>query len=114
VVNHPTQEGGVRCLVERSIAMSAREWRVFWQTRGMRELDELLSAAWAPLAGAGADARDACLFRIASLLGSRASAESLADELARIRRELGEEPRALEDARAAHAVVSWFEEATRA
>ena len=104
----------MRFLAERSAAMSAREWRVFWQTRGMRELAEVVSAAWAPLAGADAEARDACLFRIASLLGSRAPATALADELARIRRELREEPRALEDARAAHAVVSWFEEATHA
>jgi len=104
----------VRFLAERSAAMTAREWRVFWHRRGMRELAEVVSAAWAPLAGADAVARDACLFRIASLLGSRASATALADELARIRRELGEEPRALEDARAGHAVVSWFEEVTRA
>jgi hypothetical protein len=103
----------VRFLVERSAAMSAREWRVFWQTRGMRELGEVVSASWAPLAGAGADAREACLFRIASLLGSRAPAPALADELARIRRELGEEPHAFEDARAAHAILGWFEETTR-
>jgi hypothetical protein len=78
----------------------------------MRELGEVVAAAWAPLTGAGADARDACLFRIASLLGSRASAPALADELTRIRRELGHEPVALEDARAAHAIVTWFEDAT--
>ncbi len=104
----------MRFLAERSAAArSAREWRVFWETRGMRELGEVVSAAWAPLAGAGADARDACLFRIASLLGSRASAPALADELTRIRRELGDQPVALEDARAAHAIVTWFEDATR-
>ena len=104
----------MRFLAERSAARSAGEWRVFWRTRGMRELGEVASTTWAPLATAGVEARDACLFRIASLLGSRASAQALADELARIRRDLGDEPAALEDARAAHVIVTWFGEATRA
>ena len=104
----------MRFVAERSPAMSAREWRVFWQNRGMRQLGEVLSVAWPSLDCAGADARDACLFRIASLLGSRASATALGDELARIRCDLGKEPAPLEDVRAAHAITSWFEEATRA
>jgi hypothetical protein len=103
----------VRFLAERSAAMSARQWRTFWQARGMRELGDVLGSSWPPLERAGGDARDTCLFRIASLLGSRASAAALADELARIRRELGDEPASLEDARAGHAVAAWFDEATR-
>ena len=104
---------GVRLLADRSPAMSAPEWRAFWQTRGVRELDEVVSAAWAPLDRAGA-ARDACLFRIASLLGSRASTKALEDELGRVRHELGEDSVALDDARAAHAIAGWFDEAARA
>ena len=103
----------MRFLADRSPAMSAPEWRAFWHARGMRELDGVVSAAWAPLDRAGV-ARDACLFRIASLLGSRASTKALADELGRIRLELGEEAAALDDARAAHAVADWFDEAARA
>jgi hypothetical protein len=88
--------------------MSAREWRVFWETRGMRELAEVVSAAWGPLARAHGDRRDACLFRIATLLGSRASSTALADELGRIRHELRAEPAPLDDTRAAHAIATWF------
>jgi hypothetical protein len=79
----------------------------------MRELAAVVLAACPPLAGAAGDAREACLFRIASLLASRAAAKALADELGRIRRELGQEPDALRDARAAHAVAAWFDEAAR-
>jgi hypothetical protein len=104
---------GVRTLAERSPAMSAREWRAFWESRGMRELAEVASATWAPLERAHGDEREACFFRIASLLGSRASAKALADELARVRHELGEEPAALDDARAARAIATWFAGATR-
>jgi hypothetical protein len=98
----------VRFLAERSPAMSAREWRAFWESRGMRELAEVVSAAWAPLERAQRGEHEACLFRIASLLGSRASAKALADELGRIRHELGEEPAALDDTRAARAIAAWF------
>jgi hypothetical protein len=105
----------VRFLAERSATRSAREWRAFWETRGMRELAAVVSAAWPPLAGgAAAETRDTCLFRMASLLGSRAPAKALADELGRIRHELADEPDALEDARAAQAVAAWFDEAARA
>jgi hypothetical protein len=79
----------------------------------MRELAGVVSAAWPPLGGAAGGARETCLFRIASLLGSRASATALADELGRIRHELGQKPDALEDARAAHAVAAWFDEEAR-
>ena len=99
-------------LAERSPAMSAREWRAFWEGRGRRELAEVVSAAWAPLERAHGDARETCVFRIASLLGSRASATALADELGRLRDDLGEEQAALEDARAAHAIARWFAGAT--
>ena len=103
----------MRFLAEESAAKSAREWRVFWETGGMLELAEVVSAAWPPLDRAGAGTRDGCVFRIASLLGSRAPARALADELARIRCELGREPEPLEDARAAHDIAGWFDEATR-
>jgi hypothetical protein len=80
----------------------------------MRELADLVSASWPPLDDAGDETRETCVFRIASLLGSRAPAKALADELARIRFELGEDSSPLEDARAAHAIAAWFAEATRA
>ncbi len=100
----------MRFLAERPATRSARQWRVFWETRGLRVLAAVVSAAWPPLGAAG-DAHETCLFRIASLLGSRAPAKALTDELGRIRHELGQEPDALEDARAAHAVAAWFERA---
>ena len=103
----------MRVLAERSAAKSAGEWRMFWETRGMRELGKVVASAWSPYHDAGVEARDACSFRIASLLGSRASARALAEELARIRRELGEPPSPLEDARAAQAIAAWFGEAAR-
>jgi len=75
----------------------------------MLELRALLGSAWPPLADATADAADACAFRIASLLGSRAPREAIADELARIRRdELGLEPNRPEDNRAANRIADWF------
>jgi hypothetical protein len=92
--------------------MSAREWREFWRGRGMRELRALLPAAWHPLAAASKT--DDAAFRIASLLGSRASRSAIADELGRIRRdELGLEAAADEDARAAERIAAWFEAASR-
>jgi hypothetical protein len=92
--------------------MGAREWREFWRARGMRELRALLDASWPPLASAPAAVREACAFRIASLLGSRARPQALADELARIRRdELGLEPEPPEDDRAASEIAAWFTEA---
>ena len=69
---------------------------------------EVVSAAWAPLDRASADARDACLFRIASLLGSRASVAAIAEELSRIRAELGLGEAPHEDERAANAIAAWF------
>ncbi len=103
----------MRFLAERSPAKSAREWRAFWRSRGMRELADVVSAEWPPLDAAADDAREDCLFRIASLLGSRAPAKALADELGRVRRELGDEPVPLEDTQAAHAIAEWFERAAR-
>ena len=100
----------MRFLADGPAVLTAHEWRAFWQGRGMRELDEVVSLAWAPLGRPGVD-RDTCLFRIASLLGSRASAQALADELGRIRDELGEEASVSEDARAAQAIAGWFDEA---
>jgi hypothetical protein len=71
-----------------------------------------VSGVWPPLAAADAEARAAGLFRIAALLGSRASANALARELGRIRAQLRERPAPLEDARAAHAIVAWLEKET--
>ena len=73
----------------------------------MAELRGLLHHEWAPLADA--DALDACAFRIASLLGSRAPATALAEELGRIRLDdlhAAADPAA--DTRAARRIASWF------
>ena len=95
--------------------MNAREWREFWRARGMEELQALLDASWPPLASATRAARETCAFRVASLLGSRARREAIADELARIRRdELGLAPEPQEDGRAAARIADWFAEAARA
>jgi hypothetical protein len=97
-------------VTERAAAKSAAEWREFWRAHGMRELRSLLRAAWRPLAAAP-EADDAS-FRIASLLGSRASAAAIADELGRIRRDtLGLEPAPGEDAQTAERIAAWFEAA---
>jgi hypothetical protein len=80
----------------------------------MEELRALLASSWPPLAGAPAAAPEACAFRIASLLGSRARREAIAHELARIRRdELGLEPEPPEDDRAASRIAAWFAEAAQ-
>ena len=92
--------------------MGASEWREFWRDRGIRELRALLDACWPPPTSAQAAAREACAFRIASLLGSRAPRDAIADELARIRRdELGLRPEPHEDDHAASRIANWFAEA---
>jgi hypothetical protein len=94
--------------------MSAREWRQFWRDRGMRELRLVLWASWDPIGGTPPGEYDNCAFRIASLLGSRASRAALADELGRIRRDtLGLEPSREEDIRAAEKIGDWFDHAIR-
>jgi hypothetical protein len=94
------------------VAMSAEDWRAFWQARGMRELQLLLWAAWDPMDDGSPGAYDGYALRVASLLGSRASCEAIAAELGRIRRdELGLEPDTAEDARAADKINAWFEAA---
>jgi hypothetical protein len=101
---------GARTLAERAAAMSAREWREFWSVRGMRELQLVLWAGWDPIGSTPTGEYDRYAFRIASLLGSRASREALADELGRIRRnELGLEPDPAQDFHAAGKVADWFE-----
>jgi hypothetical protein len=89
--------------------LSAAGWREFWRSRGMRDLRSLLAAEWEPLRAAAPDEVDACAFRIASLLGSRAPASALAEELGRIRRDDLDVPQDQEeDARVASRVASWF------
>ena len=88
----------MRFVADAPAARSAAEWRAFWETWGTRELRAAVSRVWPPLVAADAEARAAGLFRIAALLGSRASAHALAGELGRIRAELGEQPAPLEDA----------------
>jgi hypothetical protein len=90
-------------------AMNAGDWRRFWEERGMRELRLLLAECWDPLGAGTPREREACAFRIASLLGSRAARPAIAEELSRIRGELrlGEAPE--EDARAAATIAAWFE-----
>jgi len=88
----------------------AGEWREFWRTRGMPELRVVLRAAWAPLAETPLGEEEAYSFRIASLLGSRASEKAIADELSRIRSDgLGVEPDPSADAAAAAAILAWFD-----
>ncbi|HET7145774.1 MAG TPA: hypothetical protein VFI10_01150 [Gaiellaceae bacterium] len=77
---------------------SASEWRDFWRDRGERELAALL------------DEYEPHATRVATLLGSRASRDALAAELARIREhELRQPPDARRDAELADRVSDWFE-----
>jgi hypothetical protein len=93
-------------------AMSAGDWRAFWEARGMRELQLLLWAGWDPTDDGSPGEYDGHALRVASLLGSRASRESIAAELGRIRRdELGLLPEPAQDARAADKITAWFEAA---
>jgi hypothetical protein len=104
----------VRSLAEGSAAMTAGEWREFWQLRGMAALRLVLRASWGPVAGTPPGEYDRYAFRIASLLGSRASCAALAEELGRIRRdELGLDPDPAGDGRAASKIAGWFEHAIR-
>jgi hypothetical protein len=104
----------VRTLTEQPAAMSAREWREFWRVRGMRELQLVLWASWDPIGGTPPGEYDSYAFRIASLLGSRASREALVEELGRIRREiLGDDVDADHDSYAAEKVAAWFEHTVR-
>jgi hypothetical protein len=99
----------VRFLVERWPTKDAAEWRDFWRTRGMQELDGLLAESWPPIAAASPGERESCAFRVASLLGSRAPRVALAEELGRIRRdELGLPAEPEEDERIAATITSWF------
>src|SRR5215208_3579745 len=92
--------------------MSAGEWRMFWQARGMRELQLLLWAAREPLAAVPPGACDGYALRVASLLGSRASRDAIASEVGRIRRDQLElEPDPAEYACAADKISAWFEAA---
>jgi hypothetical protein len=94
------------------MAVSAGDWRAFWQARGMRELQLLLWAAWDPIDDVPAGEYDGYALRVASLLGSRASRDAVAAELGRIRRdELGLQPAPAEDTRAADKITAWFEAA---
>jgi hypothetical protein len=114
VAGNPTQGGGYEVVGagDPMAAMSAGDWRAFWQVRGMRELQLLLWAAWDPMDDGSPGEYDDYALRVASLLGSRASGEAIAAELGRIRRdELGLEPDDAEDARAADKITAWFEAA---
>jgi hypothetical protein len=93
-------------------AMSAGDWRAFWRTRGMRELQLLLWSTWDPLEEGSPGEHDRYALRVGSLLGSRASSEAITAELGRIRRdELGLLPEPAQDARAADKITAWFEAA---
>jgi hypothetical protein len=80
----------------------------------MHELRLVVWAAWGPIGcGVPLAEYDSYLFRITSLLGSRASQNAIAEELGRIREgPLGLEPDPERDAYAAEKIVLWFEEAT--
>jgi hypothetical protein len=88
--------------------MSAADWRRFWEERGMRELRLLLAESWDPLGAGTPREREAAGFRIASLLGSRAPRAAIAEELGRIRAELGLGEALHEDERAAATIADWF------
>jgi hypothetical protein len=104
----------VRFLAEETAAISAREWREFWRQRGMRELQLVLWASWDPIGGTPPGEYDAYAFRIASLLGSRASREALVQELGRIRCEmLGDDADPQGDAYAAEKIGDWFDHSVR-
>ena len=76
---------------------SANEWRDFWRERGERELAARL------------DEYEPYATRLATLLGSRASREALAAELARIREhELELPPDPPRDVELAARVHAWF------
>jgi hypothetical protein len=112
VAGNPTQGGGLR-VGDPMAAMSAGDWRAFWQARGVRELQLLLWAAWDPMDNGSPGECDGYALRVASLLGSRASREAITAELGRIRRdELGLLPEPAQDARAADKITAWFEAAT--
>ena len=101
---------GVRLVAEAWPTMDARAWRAFWRGRGMRDLAAVLERSWPPLAAASPHEREACAFRVASLLGSRAPQHALADELARIRADLDAPvpPPPGEDECAAQTIAAWF------
>jgi hypothetical protein len=104
----------VRRLFERIAPTSAGEWRKFWRERGLRELQLVLRASWDPSGGTPPCEYDRYAFRIASLLGSRASREALAAELGRIRREhLGADADPERDEHAAEKVGDWFDHCVR-
>jgi hypothetical protein len=90
---------------------SAREWREFWSERGMRELNLLLWGAWDPIgAGVPLDEYAGYVPRIASLLGSRASRDAIANELERIAREsMALDLEADVHREAAAKIIDWFE-----
>jgi hypothetical protein len=114
VAGNPTQGGGFQVCGagDPMAAMSAGDWRAFWQARGMRELQLLLRAAWDPMDDGSPGEYDSYALRVASLLGSRASRDAIAAELGRIRRdELALETDPAEDARAAAKITAWFEAA---
>ena len=111
MAGNPTQGGGFEVVGagDPMAAMSAGDWRAFWQVRGMRELQLLLWAAWDPIGGTPPGEYDTYVLRIVSLLGSRASTSAVAAELGRIRRdELALEPAPEADAAAAGKIVAWF------
>jgi hypothetical protein len=90
---------------------SATAWREFWRDRGERELALLLRDEWAALGDASLEEYVAQGTRVATLLGSRAPERALADELGRMRADVGAPPDRERDAAAAAAVARWFETA---
>ena len=74
----------------------------------MRELARVLEESWPPITAAGPSERESCAFRVASLLGSRAPRDALAEELGRIRGDFGLPAAPDEDERSAATITSWF------
>ena len=92
---------------------TAAEWRVFWRKRGHAELSALLRHEWNPIGGdVPLNEYESYTTRIASLLASRASANAVAAELARIRHnQLGLPADPSGDEQAATAIAEWFDSA---
>jgi hypothetical protein len=74
----------------------------------MRKLTRVLEESWPPIAQASPAERESSAFRVVSLLGSRAPRGALAEELGRVRRDVGLPAAPDEDERSAEAIMSWF------
>jgi hypothetical protein len=87
---------------------SATDWRSWWAAGGEQGLRALLREAWPPVATADEATCAHMATRLSTLLGSRAPLRAVVAELGRMRSDLGVQPDAAEDERAAAIVQEWF------